>query len=227
MMHKINELTYDLDLNTKEATVSGAAEEIEGTLTIPSAVQNADVVYRVTTIGKRAFYGRVELTSIALPDSITSIGEEAFHDTAWYNSHPDGLVYIGNVLYSYKGKMPLDAEVVIKPGTTCICDSAFQFREEMKSVTIPNTVTHIGKQAFVFCRGLTSLTIPEGVTAIGWNAFMSCTSLISISLPRTLCHINEDFSLCDNLQTIYIPQGMTDYFCQLGLSTYRDKLVEI
>lgn len=47
----------------------------------------------------------------------------------------------------------------------------------MRSVTIPNSVTSIGKSAFEFCKGMTNITIPNSVTKIGWAAFEKCLAL--------------------------------------------------
>ncbi len=183
----------------------------------------------VTTIEQRAFNGCINLASFAIPVGLTQIGEDTFHNTAWYNSQPDGLIYINKVLYTCKGRMPSDVTIAIKQGTTHIGDGAFAYQDEITSVTIPSSVTSIGKYAFAFCRALTSITIPEGITTIEEFAFLTCTGLIAITLPKTITHIKEESSLClcDDLQTIYIPKGMTDHFCQIGLSAYRNKLVEM
>ncbi len=226
-INDINNINYELSTKTQTVSVCGATHAIEGHLSLPATIQYEDTVYPVTAIQERAFKGCIDLASITLPDSITAIGEEAFHNTLWYNSQPDGLIYLDNILYTYKGNIPLEAAIVIRPGTTCIGGAAFQFRQEIGSITIPNTVKTIGRHAFSFCRRLTSLVIPEGVTTMGIDAIASCTSLVSLTLPSTLRHIKEEPSLCDDLQTIYIPQGMTDTFCQMGLEEFRDKMVEV
>ncbi len=105
----------------------------------------------VTSIGNRAFYCCTGLTSITIPDSVTSIGWCAFDNTAWYNTQPDGVVYIGKVLYEYKGTMLGGTEIIVKEGTKSITEGAFLERSELISVTIPDSVTNIGRAAFECC----------------------------------------------------------------------------
>ena len=139
-----------------------------------------NVVYRVTSIGTYAFYGCSGLTSIEIPNSVTSIGVSAFHSTAWYNNNPDGIVYIGKILYDYKGTMPANTSITIKEGTLGITASAFYGCSGLTSIEIPNSVTNIGSEAFRGCTGLTSIEIPNSVTSIGSYAFYNCSGLKTV-----------------------------------------------
>lgn len=67
----------------------------------------------VTEIGANAFFNCNALLSITIPESII-IGRSAFNGTAWYNSQPDGVVYINRVLYGYKGTMPENTHIDIR-----------------------------------------------------------------------------------------------------------------
>ena len=80
----------------------------------------------------------------------------------------------------------------------------------MRSVTIPESVTHIGEAAFENCTGLTSITIPNSVTHIGDSAFRYCSSLTSITIPESDTHIGDfAFGYCSSLTNITIPKGVT------------------
>ena len=68
-----------------------------------SSLTSVTIGNSVTSIGYQAFSDCSALTSITIPNSVTSIDSEAFHNTPWYNNLPDGIVYINNVLYKYKG----------------------------------------------------------------------------------------------------------------------------
>ena len=132
------------------------------------------------------------LTSITIPNSVTSIGSGAFYSAALYNNKSNwknGALYIDDCLikvdYDVKG------DFSIKPGTRVIANFAFVERSGITSITIPNSVKRIGKGAFYGCSSLTSLNIPNSVTSIGKGAFYKCSSLDSITIPA-------DISMTDN-----------------------------
>ena len=141
-------------------------------ITIPESVTSIgdDAFYRcesltsitipnsVISIGGWAFSGCSSLTSIEIPKSVTSIGSSAFDGTAWYDNLPDGVVYIGEFLYKYKGTMPANTSIAIKEGTTTICFSAFDGCSGLTSIEIPKSVTSIANGAFCGCISLTSIT---------------------------------------------------------------------
>ena len=187
----------------------------------------------VTSIGEQAFFYCSALASIELPNSVTEIGRNAFGATAWFDNQPDGLIYIGQTAYRYKGTPPDGTSVSIKNGTLRIAGFAFESCYGLTSVTIPASVTSIGPYAFwncyrlasvnipssvslidvaVFrgCSNLTSVTIPTSVTSIGMSAFENCRSLTSVTIPTSVTSIGQSaFIGCTGLTSVTIPTSIT------------------
>ena len=164
----------------------------------------------VTSIGDWAFRNCISLNSIEILGSITEIGMEAFDRTAWYNNQPDGVVYIGHIAYKYKGTMPDGTSIVLKDGTLGIAGSAFQGCNGLTSVTIPNSVTFIGQYAFWNCRSLTTVNIPNSITLIGDGVFRGCYALESITIPNSVTSIGRQaFENCSSLTCLTIPNSVT------------------
>ena len=142
----------------------------------------------VTSIGDNAFRGCTSLTSITIPNSVTSIGGGAFSGCT------GELIIDSNALGLYGGQF---TKVIIGNSVTSIGDNAFYGCSSLTSVTIPNSVTSIGDAAFYNCTSLTSITIPDSVTSIGERAFYNCRSLTSITIPESVTSIgNRAFTDC-------------------------------
>ena len=181
--------------------------EYKGTMPANTSIE---VREGTVSISGAAFSGCSSLTAITIPEGVTSIGKYAFGGTAWYNNQPDGVVYIGKVLYEYKGTMPANTSIEVREGTVSISPDAFYYCSSLTAITIPDGVTSIGEYAFGGCSNLTSITIPEGVTSIGSGAFYNCSNLTSITIPKGVTSIGDyAFYHCSSLTAITIPEGVT------------------
>ena len=164
----------------------------------------------ITRIGENTFYRCTNLTNIAIPDSVTSIGTDAFCHTPWYNNQSDGLVYAGKVLYKYKGYMPDNTDIIIPEGIISISSCAFENCSNLTNITIPDSVTSIGYGTFEDCTSLTSITIPDGVTIIGECEFSGCSSLRNITIPDSVTIIGDlAFAGCESLSNVKISNNIT------------------
>ena len=154
---------------------------------IPSSLRSVTVTGGNLLRG--AFYGCSMLTSVAIPNSVTSIGDYAFFDCSGLTS------------------------VTIPNSVTSIGYAAFSSCSGLRgTLTIPNSVTSIGQYAFGFCTGLTSVTIGNGVTSIGDNAFNSCSGLRgTLTIPNSVTSIGDGaFRNCSGLSgTLTIPNSVT------------------
>ena len=176
-------------------------------ITIPEKVRIDGKIYTVTSIGEYAFIYNFDLTYINIPESVTSIGKEAFNGC---NSlEPELLFYDkGTKCYGWIGDKEKCIDVVIPEGVTSVGASAFYYCSNLTSVNIPEGVTSIGDYAFAYS-SLTSINIPESVTSIGAGVFWDCSSLTSINIPESVTNIGASaFWDCNNLTSINIPESV-------------------
>ena len=176
---------------------------------IPETVSDGGVTYTVVCIRDSAFWGCSSLTSVIIPNSVTSIGSSAFEYCSSLTSVtiPNSVTSIGDQAFSYCTSL---TSVTIPNSVTSIGNSAFCRCSSLTSVTIPNSVTSIGSYAFSGCSSLTSVTIPNSVTSIGIAAFIECSSLTSITIPNSVTSIGDEaFSGCSSLTSVTIPNSVT------------------
>lgn len=199
-------------------------------LTIPESFDDIPV----TAIAGGAFADKDSLVSIAIPDSVTSVGSNPFihcyllTDIIVSPSHPT-LSFIDGTLFdrtesrlvccTYAAAV---ADYVIPDGTAVIGDDAFYSCSRLTSVVIPESVTYIGSTAFYECNGLTSITIPDSVVSMGVNPFAECAALTDIivspshpaleTIDGALFDKNEKHLICYpyafTAETYAVPEGV-------------------
>ena len=208
---------FNEENNRTEAVITGY-KGIDNDLVIPDSIDNAVV----TSIGVKAFAESNQFESITIPDSIGSIGEDAFWEC-------NGLkkVYVSSIEdwckikfedissnpIVYAREIYIDGElatdITIPKGITKICDYAFVGCDTITNVVIPNSVISIGNSAFFDCSNLKNISIPNSVISIGDSAFYHCYNLKNISIPNSVVNIGAGaFSGCSNLEEVEIPDGI-------------------
>lgn len=139
--------------NTVEVTYSDRDNNTySGSISVPETVTNNGTEYSVTTIGESAFKGSA-VTSVSMPESITSIDYDAFYECKNLES------------------------VTLPESLTTLDYDAFNSCQSLKTIKIPSGVTAIPGSCFYCCSSLESVTIPEGVMTIGEYAFCGCMLL--------------------------------------------------
>lgn len=123
-----------------------------------------------------------------------------------YNSYTYTVIGIGDKAFNGCRRL---TSVTIPNTVSWIGKDAFS-RSNIESVTIGNGVRGIGKSAFCQCNRLSYITIPNSVTSIGQHAFAYCHSLISITIPDKVTSI-EDYTFAEDtvLVSVTLPEGIT------------------
>lgn len=224
----INGINYEINREAKTATVIGC----DATMTnveIPATITVGETEYTVVAIGDGAFMANKTITSLSIPATITTVGQDACRNmgglkdlyindlAAWcaiefYNGNANPIYNVFPTRESAWGNVHFNdvinpAALEIPEGVTEI-GRAFYGYKVLESVTLPSTLTKLGDQTFANCAKLTEVVVPEGVTSIG-SAFWSCTALKSVTLPSTLENITGSiFYGCEALESIELPAAL-------------------
>ena len=195
--------SFYLPASLRSVTVTGG-EILSNAFADCTSIVSIAIGDSVTSIGNSAFSGCSSLTSVTIGDSVTSIGGSAFSGCSSLTSVtiPDSVTSIGG--WAFRDCSGLTS-VTIPDSVTSIGDSAFWGCSSLTSVTIGDSVTSIGEWAFDGCDSLTSVTIGDSVTSIGGSAFHGCSSLTSVTLPDSVISIGDyAFYNCSSLEAVYI-----------------------
>ena len=173
LLAKLVELKSQLVINLNNMGVTADESEKLNTL-VPKVLEcKADVIWSTGTVSE-------EVTSVNIPNGVTSIGDWAFMECTSL------------------------ASITIPNSVTSIGTEAFYRCKSLASITIPDSVTSIGNGAFKVCSSLASITIPDSVTSIEREVFGNCSSLAGIIIPESVTSIESvAFGNCSSLANIY------------------------
>ena len=155
-----------------------------------SSIKNITLGEKVISIGDDAFWNCSGLTDVTIPESVTYIGNGAFHGC--------GLT-----------------SIIIPNNVTNIGEGAFGTCTNLTSVIIGSGVTSISDLVFWNCKSLISITIPESVTNIGWCSFMDCSSLTDVyCLAKNVPETDSDAFVYTPIAstTLHVPAGSVDLY---------------
>ena len=173
-----------------------------------NSVKKVVIKSGVTSIGRCAFDGCRNMTSIEIPDSVKSMGEFAFAYCSGLTSVrlPDGMEKISYGLFQLCDNLQ---SIKIPDSVTSIEGCGFYCCRSLTSIDIPDSVTVIGECAFYFCKNLKSVRLPGNLTKIEWYLFEDCESLTDITIPESVTYIELGaFYGCSSLKSITIPKNV-------------------
>ena len=168
----------------------------------------------VTSISHDAFREATALTSVVIPSTVTEIGANAFAGCRSIAtlSMGDGdnkslTTIIGDRAFSECDNLEV---VTIPEGTEQMGQYIFYHCTKLRSVQLPQSLRVIGNSAFQGCSSLTSIDIPGKVTTLGAWAFYECGQLARVSLSDNITAIGDwAFTRCYQLKGINIPKNVT------------------
>lgn len=186
-------------------------KEVAGEVTIPEGM---------TALKKIALAGLTNVTSVNIPDSVTSIGASAFYNTGLTSVYiPDSVTSIGDEAFRYCASL---VEAHLPSGLTVLNGSLFGSCGNLESVNIPEGVTTIGDYVFSDCFKFKHVEFPSTVTSIGYNCFyrVAITELVMHAVvPPSLTSGGLGNSCW--AQAIYVPdESVEAYKTADGWSRY-------
>lgn len=212
-----NGLTYEFNSDGSCTLVSA---DCEGAVIVPASVVHDGTAYTVTAIGAGAFTDS-RLTSLTLPATVVSIGEDAFRRCNYLErvSVPSVDAWLGITFANeyasplsgyhplYIGEAPL-TDLVLPDGVTSLKPYSFFNCSSLERVDLGG-VTEIGAHAFDGCESLSSVTLTAGLRTIGDWAFNICRELPQISIPAGVEYLGQGaFYGCSSLADISLPEGV-------------------
>ena len=162
----------------------------------------------ITEIGDYAFAGCSSLTNISIPGSVLTIGDYAFSSCSKLSTVTlaEGLTTIGDYAF-YNSAL---SSIVIPDTVLIIDNAAFYGCTNLKKVILGSALMVINQYTFYGCSALTDIFIPSNIRTISKNAFEACSSLAAIVIAEGLTFIEESaFQNCSGLKHISIPNSTT------------------
>ena len=193
------------------------SKDVRKLLKVPQELRRGYSVKEGTRIICNNAFAGCSLSNIAIPDSVTAIGDYAFsHCLLLENiSIPKSVICLnGNPFSDWGGMLEcLSPTFIYEDDVLFNKDKSeiVSFRnQKIESYIIPDSVTKIRDSAFSDCSSLSNIVIPDSVTAIGDFAFSGCSSLSNIVIPDSVTAIGDSaFSDCSSLSNIVIPNSVT------------------
>ena len=218
----VDDLMYRVNADNVSVTVTGHVDgyNAQGPLNIPASVNYEGRDYAVTTIGTAAFLYCFYLTSLSLPNSLTTIEGDAFSYCSGFTGDlviPNSVTTIKSgaffTCYSFNG------DLVLGTGVTTIGNWAFNSCDGLTGMlNIPSNVESIGEDAFVYCKFEGIVVDPENPN---YDSRENCSAIITTStnelafgckntiIPNTVTAIGDNaFKGVTGMTSMIIPESV-------------------
>ena len=205
-------LEYRVNSDEKTCTITGLGEYLEPEVIIPEKIGK----YTVTTIADSAFIG-AQFTKVHLPDTIISIGREAFYmcELLVDINLPSSLKQIGKSAFQYCSSLE---SIKIPKLINILPENVFYGCGSLKKVEFSEGLITIGKTAFCQCESLEQIVFPSSLQVIKEGAFMWCKQLTEVELPKRILVLEYYiFSFCENLTDIHIPTSVASVSVSIAI----------
>lgn len=212
-----NEQLFDFEFTPDNTAVIVTNYKYKGTaadVTIPSHYKGKPV----TMIGHAAFHNSA-VTSVTIPDSVTSIHDSAFaYCSSLTNiSIPNSVTAIGS--FAFEGCTKLES-ITLPSSLLTISEFLFYDCSQLTTIHIPDSVSSIRTYAFYNCGKLETIRIPVSVTSIGSYAFDDCPSSMTVTYSGSKKQwdaitkgsyngVLENHLVCNTLEATFTADGTT------------------
>ena len=187
-----------------------------GTLTI----SGTGAMYDFSSFGTQCPWDSTKIKKVIVGDGVTSIGDDAFlvksSSLLTTVELPESVTSIGAYAFLNCNKLK---NIILPNHLVSIGEYAFNFCTSLEAITIPASVTDFGKYAFDDCTQLSSITLSDGLATLGVSVFSDCISLTSITIPDSIHAIPDStFANCTRLTSITLPDTLTE----IGISAFNN-----
>ena len=141
----------------------------------------------VTSIGDEAFKNNTSMVSVSIPDSVKSIGDSAFYGCTSLLGVviPDSVEKTGRCAFQKCSKLA-SAYLPVNEKLTVINTGTFYECMSLKEIIVPDNIVKIEFDAFYNCRNLKNIDLSKNLITVGYNVFGNCKSISKIEIPKSL-----------------------------------------
>ena len=194
----------DFENNNSTPLQFGAELYVAGVKTTQVKVPSGITEMKPYVFGRSWTNEKSTITSIQLPDTVTTIRNNAFS----YNylksiNIPESVTSIGQEAFAGNDFSSIELSENVKE----IDDRAFMSCKSLQKIELPDSAKELGESLFANCSALTEVKLPQGINAIKKGTFSKCTALTGFAVPETVTKVEESaFDGCSNLLSIELPE---------------------